>query len=91
VRSESVEKTADSAAGVISEGTLYTGSAFGRLLGLGRWGLRNLRSEGLPCRVAGGRVYVLGSEAVRWFESLPAAPRPKRLQRSESEGGNGEN
>ena len=59
------------AMGAIHPAAIYPLPVFCKLLGLGSRGWRSLRTAGLPTRRHGKRAYILGSDAVKWFESLP--------------------
>src|SRR5262245_33172876 len=74
--------------GAIQRATLYPAEVFARLLGCGRWQLHNWRAAGLPARkLPGGRIFILGDEALAWFASLPAAPSPKpKMRKPRGEG-----
>ena len=60
----------DASSGVIREGELYTLTEFKRRLAIQNAAWYGLKEQGLRTVRAGSRTYVLGADALRFFERL---------------------
>ena len=64
-------------AGVIRAGEMYTVSAAMQRLGLGEWGWRRLRRQGLRIIRSNGRAFVLADDLIRHMSNTGASNQIK--------------
>ena len=65
-----VTRVVHAAPGVIRPDEIYTLKEFGQRVGLGRWGIKQLRADGLRVHKTNGRTFVFGKSFFEFLETI---------------------